>query len=1106
MYAFLCLIINNNEVNLHFNIPKNRQKGDKGMENKRLFNKLVLITFTAILFLSFTTLVFALEDRHTLKVGYTLYDNFIQQDENGDFFGYGVDYFNEISKYTNFDFEYILTTPSDTLKSLKDKEIDLIYTVNNFNEIIKDFDYCNHRFGIVNNILYTRQDNNRVICNDYKSINGKKIAFLDDGINIKLFDIFAKKNNLTYIKNIYNSNEEMQQALLNGDVDIIATESLAKYQNLKLIGNFGSKQYYLASNNNNNFIDEIDLAISLINADNPDFEFELIKKYSSQSLLKKVKFTQSEKEYIKNCPAIKIGCLASEKPMLYKNKSGKPTGITIDILNNISKISGIKFEYIQIQSKTNEYDYDYFRKNNISIISGIEVNNYNENINERTLTKPYFSSQKSLVARNGEFITTDGKHKIAVIKGNEDLKFTIKTYFPNFQIVTYKNIEKCLDAVAKKDVDVFLYNEYLLNEQLIRPQYKNLSIVPGISIKESVALLPLDYNNGQNIYISDNRLISILNKSIDLLNENNIDKIIAEHTVSKINEVSFKDIFYEHRISFITILIIVLSFICLLIIIIALKHKKNYELQKQNKHLLLDLEKSKQSNNAKNQFLSFLSHEIRTPLNSIIGITNIAKQQAENKEKIINYFENINSSSNELLHIVNDVLDMSAIESEKLKIAHIPFDLKDILSSILNTYYIQCNNKQIEFEIITTEVINDKLIGDEIRLKQILLNLISNAYKFTNMGGKIKVSVSQTMINERTAYFKFIVSDNGIGMSDEIKEKLFMPFEQESIAISKQYGGSGLGLTIAKSLVQMMGGEIDVKSEKGKGSVLTVKLPFDIINDTQSDINSSSFKDIMAIVVEDSNLDNPNDSISTILKRIGVNFIKASHEKQAVETLINEYQSDSGVNVCFVDWDIKNNNSLDVISKIRQHFAKDTIIIVYAYDVNEAQTQAKEFGADIFIQKPLFQSTIYNTLTSLKSSQYLLTSNYGLQYNLGGKTVLLAEDNKTNREIVVHLLNRVNVKVDCADNGKIAVDKFKHSQEGTYDAILMDIQLPIMDGYHATREIRTSFHPQAKTIPIFAMTADSFAEDVMAEISSGMNGHISKPIDTDVLYQTLSKI
>ena len=1005
------------------------------METKKIFSKIISFTIATVIFLSFTNLALALEDRRTLKVGYTLYDSFIQKDESENFFGYGVDYLNEISKYTNFDFEYVLTSSNDSSTDLKNKNIDL---------------FCIESYS-------------------------------------------SNKND-----------EEMRQSLLMGDANIIATKNLAEHKNLESFGGFCSKQFYLVSYKNNNFIDEIDLAISKINSKNPNFEYELIKKYSSQPLLKNVQFTPLEKDYIKNCPAIKIGILSDEKPLIYKNKNGRNTGIIVDVLNNISQISGIRFEYIQLQSKNYEFDYDVFRKNNISLITGIQVNNYNQNISEKTLTNPYFSMQKCLVARNGEFITTDGKHKIAVIKGDEDLKYTIKTYFPNFEMVTYKNKEKCLDAVAKNDVDVFLYNEYLLNEPLLRPQYKNLSIVSGISINETVALLTLDYNNEQNI--SNNTLISILNKSIDLINKTDIDKIISRHTVSKINETSFKDVFYEHRISFVSIIFIILICFCLLLSIIIFEFKKYQNLQKQNKSLLNSLEKLKISNNSKSQFLSFMSHEIRTPLNSIIGITNIAKQKIEDKEKLLDYFETINSSSKELLHIVNDVLDMSAIESEKLKIARVPFDLKNILSSILSTYYIQCTNKGIEFELITTGVINDKLIGDELRLKQVLINLISNAYKFTNKNGKIKVSVVQTMSNEKTAYFKFIVSDTGIGMSDEIKEKLFTPFEQESLAISRQYGGSGLGLSIAKSLVEIMGGEIDVKSEKGKGTVLTVTIPFDIINDAQSDINNFNFKDIMAIVVEDDNIDNQNESIGTILKRIGVNFIKASHEKQAVETLINEHQTENSTNVCFIDWDMKSNNSLDIISKIRQHFEKNTIIIICAYDINEAQTQAKEFGGDILIQKPLFQSIISKTLMSLKASQYLLTSNYGLQYNLGGKTVLLAEDNKTNREIVVKLLNIVNVKVDCAEDGKIAVDKFKHSQEGTYDAILMDIQLPVMDGYHATREIRTSFHPQAKTIPIFAMTTNSFAEDVSAEISSGMNGHISKPIDTDILYQTLSKI
>ncbi|MEG1994414.1 MAG: ATP-binding protein, partial [Oscillospiraceae bacterium] len=674
------------------------------------------------------------------------------------------------------------------------------------------------------------------------------------------------------------------------------------HDDLKFIGNFGSEQYYLMSYKNNDFMEKINSAMSDINANDPSFENDLyIKYYGNTTSEKTFHFTREETEFIKNCPILRVGISSEMEPMAY-DKNNKFTGITVDILNKVSQISGLKFEYFKLPPKEQKYEYDLFRTNKISLISGVEVNKYNLDIDGLVLTKPYFSSQKSLVARNGELITTDGKHKIAIVGGSGTLPLVIKSHFPNFQIITYTSIDKCLDAVADRRADVLLYNQYLLDKHLSRPQYENLSIVPGIAIKEDVALSPVVYLDGkgdESKLLSDPLLVSILNKSIQSLDQSDVEKIIVEHTIAQVKPISFSDVVFKYRVPISGIVFMIVVCISLLIFIVINRQKNYAKMQKKNMQLAEAVAQAEHANSAKSQFLSRVSHEIRTPMNAIVGITAIAKQHIDEKDRIDAYLDKINSSSKVLLNIINDVLDMSAIESAKLKIAHTSFDLKSVLTSISNMYYAQCREKNISFEMVTSDIINEVLIGDELRVNQILLNLISNAYKFTPNGGKIKVTVSQSITSDDTAYFKFTIEDNGIGMTQELQERLFKPFEQESVKTAQKHGGSGLGLSITKNLVDMMHGAITVQSEKEKGSIFTVELPFEIEKNRPS-VDKKELSLLKAIIIDDDNT--TKEYTCTILEKMGIDYTVVNSGEMAIDILSDSFQKGNGCNICFIDW------------------------------------------------------------------------------------------------------------------------------------------------------------------------------------------------------------
>ncbi|WP_417574853.1 response regulator, partial [Phascolarctobacterium faecium] len=536
-------------------------------------------------------------------------------------------------------------------------------------------------------------------------------------------------------------------------------------------------------------------------------------------------------------------------------------------------------------------------------------------------------------------------------------------------------------------------------------------------------------------------------------------------------------------------------------VIFKMKIKNFQMMEEKNQQLMDTLIQADEASQAKSRFLARMSHEIRTPMNAIVGLTEIAKKHLTDPNRIEQYLSKIDSASHVLLNIINDVLDMSAIKNNKLKIAHEKFDMKKIINSITAIYYNQCKQKGIKLEVISACLTHEILIGDSLRVNQIILNLISNASKFTPAGGKIRFEITEKAYKKQTIFIRIIVSDTGIGMTPEMLTRLFNTFEQENANTAQQYGGSGLGLSIVKNLVELMHGSISVESKKGIGSMFTVDLPFSIpeIDELSS---SKSINDLRVLVVD-------NDCASriymtSILDRINVQYDIATTTEQTVKMLSTADKAGKHYDICFIDCKASFADSITLTKNIRKIYDKKALVIILsAYDISEIGENMETSGADIFLQKPLFQSTVFNMLISLTDKNYIKGTFHKESYDFHGKKVLLAEDNALNTEIAIELLNSVNLNVDHAENGQIAVDKFLTAPIGTYDIILMDIQMPVMNGYQATKTIRSSSHPNAKSIPIFAMTADAFTENVAEALSAGMNGHIAKPIDTHILYRTL---
>ena len=514
------------------------------------------------------------------------------------------------------------------------------------------------------------------------------------------------------------------------------------------------------------------------------------------------------------------------------------------------------------------------------------------------------------------------------------------------------------------------------------------------------------------------------------------------------------------------------------------------------------------ANRAKSTFLSNMSHDIRTPMNAIIGFTTLAISNLDDKERVKDYLAKTLASSNHLLSLINDVLDMSRIESGKIHLEEVEVNLSDVLHDLKTIVSGQIYAKQLELYMDAMDVTNEDVYCDKTRLNQILLNLLSNAIKFTPAGGTVSVRVRQLAGAARgCGQYEFRVKDNGIGMSPEFAQKIFEPFERERTSTVSRIQGTGLGMAITKNIVDMMGGTIEVQTAQGKGSEFIICLPMRAQAEHRPVEKITELEGLKALVVDDDF--NTCDSVTKMLVKVGMRAEWTLSGKEAVLRARQSIEMSDVYHAYIIDWRLPDMNGIEVTRQIRSLHDDTPIIILTAYDWSDIEVEAKAAGVTAFCSKPMFMSDLRETLMNAlgqkqtDAAQELLPEK---DADFKDRHILLVEDNELNREIAQEILREYGFRVDTAENGAIAVEKVSTAAPGSYDLVLMDVQMPIMDGYTATRQIRALDDPALAGIPILAMTANAFDEDRRNALESGMNGFLSKPIVIGDLVQELHKI
>lgn len=659
--------------------------------------------------------------------------------------------------------------------------------------------------------------------------------------------------------------------------------------------------------------------------------------------------TQEEKNYIESHKSVKVGYVRDRIPVSFLNDNGEADGISRHIFDRVSELSGLNFEYVALPM--GDVTYDYLLGHNFDLITSVEYNEQNKKAKGILISEPYLSNRKVVVAKHGFEFDYNSKFSVAVCIGSQTLKKVLAERFPNFELKDYNTIPECFDAVNVGEADLVIQNQFVVEYWLSKPKYEALKAIPVIGLDDKLCFSAVvDYNDKSGVSQNEGQVaINILNKAIAKITDDETVNYTIQGVMDNQYNYELSDFIYRYRYS---VILFVVAFIVILLLAIILIRQH------------LRISESRAEAKAKGQFLSAMSHEIRTPLNGLMGLNYLMSQKLNDKEKMSEYLKQSSVISKYLLSLINDILDSSKLQEKKMDLNIKPIDLNLITETVSSIERNNMYEKKLKYNVIS-DFKYPCVMGDEIRIQQVLLNLLDNARKFTPKGGKVEFSAKQEITKEKKVVTIFKVSDTGKGMSEEFQKEMFNVFSRELETVSRGNQGTGLGLSICLKLARLMGGDLTCVSQKGKGSTFTF-------------------------------------------------------------TFVSE-----------------------------------------PAEMPEAAEETEE---------------------KAEKSQ---------------PRVLVAEDNEINGEIILEMLKYEGFQADIVENGKKAVKAFSDSECGTYGIILMDLLMPEMDGFEASKAIRALDREDAKTVRIIACTANSFAEERDKAMACGMNDFVTKPIDVKVLIKKL---
>ena len=1050
----------------------------------------------------------------TVRVGY--YENEVFQEgarEGAVKTGYAYEYYRKMSEYTGWSYEYVYGDYGELYQDLLDGKIDLLAGLAWREDRASVIGYPDAVMGSESYYL-VKHDEDANTTTDPATLNGCRIGVLDSAM-VGVLEKYLEDHRVTAQVVAFSDYTQLFEAFDSHDVDILAAESDGAHgrEHSEVLGVFGASDYYLCVNSNRpDLLAELNAAQTMLAAEEPNYLNTLRAKYYSASVTARA-FSQSEREWMSSHSSLRVGYLNNYLPYSGTDSQGGVTGIAKDIIPDILNALGMQDMEVSFTAYTSYDDMiAAIRSGEIDVAFPVGGGLYYSEESGIYLSNPVSSSPAELVYK-GDFSENTTKH-FAVNENNRMQYFFVQANYPDAEITFYPSSEECLDAVLAGKAGCVTLNGLRANDILRNRKYEDLS------------LYQTTYNDARcfGVEIGNEGLLKLLNRGVNVIGADYAQGIAYRYT-GGLYSYDFLDAVKDHTALIALIACAIVAVIVILLVRDVRRTKKEVVAQEAAKHVLEaknnELAESQRAlsdalisaehaNRAKTAFLNNMSHDIRTPMNAIVGFTALATSHIDNKEQVLDYLGKISVSSQHLLSLINDVLDMSRIESGKVTIEEADVHLPDVIHDLRTIILPNIDSKQLELFIDTQDVVHEDIVTDKLRLNQILLNILSNAIKFTPAGGTISFRViEKPSPSDKLTNFEFRIKDNGIGMSEEFQNTIFDAFTREKTSTVSGIQGTGLGMAITKNIVDMIGGVITVHSIEGEGSDILVELPCKISSASTKFEPLPELAGLRALVADDDT--NTCLSVCSMLREIGMRPDWTNYGKEAVVRAKEAIDQGDEFRVFIIDWLMPDLNGIETVRRIRKVIGDGApIIILTAYDWADVEEEAREAGVTAFCSKPLFMSE----LRSVMAQPFLASQDLREEKeretatitDLSGKRVLLAEDNDMNQTIAEAILSGNGLIVEIACDGVEAVEMMKDMPAGYYDIVLMDIQMPNMDGYEAAKRIRALDDAGKASIPIVAVTANAFEEDRKVALEAGMNGHLAKPYDIPAMMEKLGEL
>lgn len=903
------------------------------------------------------------KNQKIVHVGFFRYDGYHNMDSSGEKSGYGYDFLQMISGYANFKYVYVgyQNTWSDMVNMLRDGRIDMLTFAMKTTENKKYFDFSKHNIGTSSALLTTSTENTKFAASDYDPFDGMRVGMVKGTDRKRDLDAYAAENGISYTAVYYSNEADLQAALKKGrKIDAMLSEDMRVLSDEVIIDKFSPRNIYvIVKKGNTSLLERIDDSIKKLNTADPGWMIDLQKKYFHSEYSSNMSMSQSETKYIRDLAkknkSLKVLFNPERYPLSYY-QGGAAKGVLVDIFKQIASEYDLPYQFVKAGSIDEYYQLRDDKKADI-ILDFVESTDEAEVLGYR-LTSPYAGSNCSVITKKS---FTGTPATAAVIKGSEAFEAIADDQNEQVKIINYDSFSDCIKAVKSGKADcTYTYSltaqMYILtdhNDKLKASQLNDNSFQFRMAVNSK----------------TDMALYAFLNQASHTITDSQTEEITDAYLVSAKQSYNILDFLADNPALMISLIALILA---VLIGFILIQRKNADKLKASNEALEEAVEAANSANASKTRFLSQMSHDIRTPLNGIIGMTQIAGENINDTARVEDSIAKISQSSEHLLTLINDILDLSRIESGKIIMAHEPADIRTTVNQCIEVLKSSIIGRDLEITTSVSMSEHPYVLTDALRIRQILINIISNAVKFTPDGGRIIFKAEgHPDPEEKILNCRFEIADTGIGMDDEFQKNIFQTFVQADSGNARtNYPGSGLGMSIVKQYVDMLEGTIEINSKPGEGTAVIVRLSLEI-------------------------------------------------------------------------------------------------------DRNAAASEDTDVPAG--------------------------------DYDFSGVNALLVEDNEINMTIALFLLEKSGLIVDTAADGLEAVDKFKASDVGYYQCIFMDIMMPNMNGYEATKAIRALDRPDAETVPIIAMSAKAFSEDIAEALENGMNAHVAKPLDAHIIFETLAR-